>query len=78
MAGTDPRLVDIWREVLQLDNVDPDGNFFDLGGDSVAAVRICARAGEAGIRLAVADILTHQTLAAIGTAAAAPAPGGPR
>ena len=58
-------LADIWGEVLRLEQVDPDANFFDLGGDSVAAVRIAARAEQAGIPVSLADIFTHQTFAAI-------------
>lgn len=58
-------LADIWGDVLCLDRVDPEANFFDLGGDSVAAVRITTRAGRAGIPLTLADIFAHQTITAI-------------
>lgn len=58
-------LAEIWGEVLRLEQVDPEANFFDLGGDSVAAVRIAARAEQAGLPVSLADIFTHQTLAAI-------------
>ena len=36
-------MVDIWREVLGLDNVGLHENFFELGGHSLSAVRLIAR-----------------------------------
>jgi len=31
-----------WSGVLKIEHVDPDADFFDLGGDSLAAARVCA------------------------------------
>ena len=33
----------IWADVLELDQVKPDDDFFDLGGDSLSAVQILSR-----------------------------------
>ncbi|MFD5778914.1 amino acid adenylation domain-containing protein [Streptomyces sp. NPDC126933] len=33
----------IWRQVLGLDHVKPDGNFFDLGGNSMLAAQLLAK-----------------------------------
>ncbi|MFW2404782.1 MAG: condensation domain-containing protein, partial [Gammaproteobacteria bacterium] len=33
-------LANLWREILNVDAVDRDADFFDLGGDSIAAVRL--------------------------------------
>lgn len=35
-----PRVVDLWREVLGVADIDPDDDFFDLGGDSLLAVTL--------------------------------------
>ena len=59
----------IWCEVLGRPAVGTDDNFFDLGGDSVAAMQIVARAHQAGYALSPADMFTHQTLAAQAAAA---------
>ncbi len=34
---------DIWREVLKIDQLSVDDNFFDLGGHSVLALQVVAR-----------------------------------
>ena len=36
-------MAELWREVLGLDAIGPDDDFFDLGGDSLLAIRIFAR-----------------------------------
>lgn len=40
-------LTRIWKEVLQLPNLDVNGNFFDLGGDSALAVELFAKIADA-------------------------------
>ncbi len=54
----------IWCAVLQKPHIAADANFFDLGGDSVAAMQIVARAHQAGLVLSPAAVFQHQTLAA--------------
>lgn len=35
-------VADAWAKVLKIEQVDPDSDFFAVGGDSVAAARVCA------------------------------------
>lgn len=56
-------LLDIWRSVLRHDDIGVDDNFFDLGGDSVMAVQIAARARAAGLILAPSQLFEHQSIA---------------
>ncbi|NEA49640.1 non-ribosomal peptide synthetase, partial [Streptomyces sp. SID10815] len=55
-AHTPPRgpveeaLCRVWSEVLGVDRVGADDNFFDLGGDSILSIRAVAAARAAGIR----------------------------
>ena len=44
-------LAQIWQTVLKLDRVGIYDNFFDLGGDSIMAIQIVARANEMGLHL---------------------------
>jgi amino acid adenylation domain-containing protein len=39
----DAEVAAIWADVLELDAVNPDDDFFDLGGDSLSAVQILTR-----------------------------------
>src|SRR5206468_8023457 len=39
-----------WFEVLNLPEIGLDDDFFALGGDSIRAIQVCARAEERGIR----------------------------
>ncbi|KAH8820154.1 hypothetical protein F5884DRAFT_893093 [Xylogone sp. PMI_703] len=52
-----------WAEVLRMPvNIVGNGNFFHLGGDSVAAMRLVARMHQEGFSLAVADCFRHPQL----------------
>jgi len=42
LTDLEQRLVNIWREVLEVDRVGRQDNFFDLGGYSLAATRLVA------------------------------------
>ncbi|WP_243717246.1 non-ribosomal peptide synthetase [Actinomadura sp. KC345] len=70
-AGRDPatpdeeRLCEIVAGVLGLDRVGADVSFFDLGGDSIAALKLVTRARQAGIELTPRDVFTHQTVEAL-------------
>lgn len=62
-------LADIWQDVLGIDAVDADANYFALGGDSVRAIEIVARAAVAGLHLTPRQLFQHQTIAELATAA---------
>ena len=40
---TETRLRSIWQEVLELDRISIDDNFFDIGGHSLSGMRVLAR-----------------------------------
>src|SRR6185436_19508601 len=63
-------LADIWGEVLGLERVGIDDNFFDLGGDSILTIRVQAKAREKGLELTIQQIFRHQTIRRLGEAAA--------
>ena len=54
----------MWAAVLGLDceAIGIDDSFFQLGGESVAAIRLAAAARRMGLQLSVADIFHHPTL----------------
>jgi hypothetical protein len=61
IAAREAALCRILAEVLELDLVRPQDGFFEVGGDSVLAVAVVARARGAGLVLGVRDLFDHQT-----------------
>ncbi len=57
------RLAEIWTEVLGVERVGVEDNFFMLGGDSILSIQIIARANQAGLRLTPKQLFQHQTIA---------------
>jgi amino acid adenylation domain-containing protein/non-ribosomal peptide synthase protein (TIGR01720 family) len=57
---------EIWEEVLGVQGVGVDDNFFDLGGDSIQSVLISARANAAfDVSLTPRDVMTARTVEAL-------------
>jgi tyrocidine synthetase III len=62
-SQVEKRLRAIWERVLGFKQIGSDDNFFDLGGDSLKAVRLAsAISGEMGLRLKVRDIFFNPTI----------------
>ncbi|MFB6573210.1 phosphopantetheine-binding protein, partial [Streptomyces noursei] len=51
------------------ERVGVDDGFFELGGDSIASMRLAARAHRAGLLLSAKDIFVHKTIARLATVA---------
>ncbi len=47
----------IWAEVLFMDDVQLDDDYFELGGDSIASMQIVARAGKQDLEFSTQDIM---------------------
>ncbi len=61
-------LAGIWADVLGLDRVGVEDNFFALGGDSILGIQVSARARKAGLSITTADLFRYQTIAALAPA----------
>ncbi len=61
------RLAAIWTQVLGVEKVGVDDNFFERGGDSILVIQAVARAGRAGLRLTPKQFFDHQTIAELAT-----------
>lgn len=53
-----------WTELLGLDRVGIDDNFFDLGGNSLLSIRCVARLEQAGVKLPIVKLYQHPTVRA--------------
>ncbi|KAI0854078.1 acetyl-CoA synthetase-like protein [Daldinia vernicosa] len=69
ISEIEKHLQGIWARVLQRDEkaIGLDDSFFQLGGNSITAMKVVAEARKIGIRLAVADIFLHETLEDLAT-----------
>ncbi len=56
------QLAEIWAQVLKLERVGVQDNFFDLGGDSIISIQVVSRARQAGIHFKPKDLFQHQTV----------------
>jgi len=62
-TDTERRLASIWADVLEFPNLPPDADFFDLGGDSLAAVTLFLRIAEDfDVELPLATITQKPTI----------------
>jgi len=52
-------LTSMWSEILSVSQVADTDNFFDLGGDSLAAARMTAVAKRANVPLRAVDVLRN-------------------
>lgn len=60
------QLAAIWRELLRVERVGRDDQFFELGGDSILAMQLLATLrGRFDSRIGLQDLLAHPTLAAL-------------
>jgi hypothetical protein len=64
--GLDAVVLDAWRTVLGPE-ADAEEDFFDLGGNSLLALRVCHALRAAGLTVGVRDVYQHRT--AVGLAA---------
>ncbi|MFE9173487.1 non-ribosomal peptide synthase/polyketide synthase [Streptomyces kebangsaanensis] len=62
---TERALAAIWADVLHVERVGADDNFFALGGDSILSIQVVARARQAGLTITSRDVYRHQTVAAL-------------
>lgn len=61
-------LVEIWRDLLGIDSIGINDNFFTLGGDSIIAIQLISRARDRGLELMPIQLFQHQTIAELAQA----------
>ncbi|WP_405783771.1 amino acid adenylation domain-containing protein [Streptomyces sp. NBC_00859] len=62
-------LCGLFAGVLGLDSVGVDESFFDLGGDSIVAIQLVARARAAGVMFSARDVFRWRTVEALAAVA---------
>jgi len=64
IGATEIAVAQIWAEILVLERVGRNDNFFELRGHSLLAARLIERMRQEGLRTNVRALFTHPTLAA--------------
>lgn len=60
---TEKKLLDIWKEVLHLNQIDLHDDFFEIGGHSLIAIQLMSKIKSIlGITLPLATLLQHSTI----------------
>ncbi|MFI5771623.1 amino acid adenylation domain-containing protein [Streptomyces sp. NPDC051658] len=64
-------LLGVFRDVLGTDDIGPDDNFFDIGGDSIVSLQLVSRVRRQGLGLTPKDVFDGETVAGIAARARA-------
>ncbi|MEN7281244.1 non-ribosomal peptide synthase/polyketide synthase [Pseudomonas aeruginosa] len=64
-------LAEIWQDLLGVERVGLDDNFFSLGGDLIVSIQVVSRARQAGLQLSPRDLFQHQNIRSLALAAKA-------
>jgi amino acid adenylation domain-containing protein/non-ribosomal peptide synthase protein (TIGR01720 family) len=56
-------LANIWSELLNIEKIGVNDNFFSLGGDSILSIQVVARANQQHIKLTPQLVFQYQTIA---------------
>ncbi len=62
-------LAGIWRDVLKLDRVGINDDFFALGGDSILSIQVVSRARRAGLKISPKQLFGNPTIAGLAAVA---------
>ncbi|GBD91967.1 linear gramicidin synthase subunit B [bacterium BMS3Abin04] len=55
-------LTEVWKEVLGFEKIGLKDNFFKLGGDSIVAIQMIAKAKQKGLQISPVEIFQNQSL----------------
>ena len=65
-TSTERQVLAIWRDVLHVDDVGVEDDFFDVGGHSLSAMRAAGRLSDAfGVEVGLHAMLDHRTVVSI-------------
>jgi len=56
------KMAEIWGEVLKLDRVSVNANFFEIGGDSISSIRIISKARKSNFEIEPNQIFKYPTI----------------
>ncbi|HYN64049.1 MAG TPA: condensation domain-containing protein, partial [Candidatus Limnocylindrales bacterium] len=60
---------ELWQEILGLERVGVNDDFFDLGGDSLLVIRVVTKANKAAMGITTKQVFQHRTVAELAVVA---------
>ncbi|GLZ42190.1 non-ribosomal peptide synthetase [Actinokineospora sp. NBRC 105648] len=60
-SGLAAVIAELFAGVLNQESIGVDDSFFELGGDSIVAIRLVSRARKAGLKITPRDVFAHRT-----------------
>ncbi len=73
---TEAKLAEIWQDVLEIDEIGINDDFFEIGGHSLLAVRLISAIRKAfGMELPIADVFDYPTVGQLATRLTGETPG---
>ncbi len=69
---TDPieaTIAEVWRQLLGVEQIARQANFFELGGDSILGIRLVSRLRQAGLAIEPRELAAHPTIEALANVA---------
>ena len=67
LTSTAQQLLHIWQNILNVPNISVNDNFFDIGGDSIAAIQVQIESVKNGINIEYSDIFKYPTIKQLST-----------
>lgn len=64
-SETERQLQQLWSSILGVEPISAHDNFFQIGGDSISAMRLVGAARDLGLSISVANIFEHPSLRAL-------------
>ena len=61
-SSDEMKLLQIWKNILKLDNISLTDDFFDIGGDSISAIKMQIEALKYNFNFEYSDIFAHPTI----------------
>lgn len=65
LSETEKVMARLWSKILKISGIQPDDNFFALGGDSLGVIKVQAALLQYGWTIRTQDFYDHQTLRAV-------------
>lgn len=62
LTTIEKKLADLWKNILNLNQVGVYSNFFELGGDSIQAIQMVSQANQEGFKLSPHQIFRYPTI----------------